>query len=235
MKGLCVENLVVKGGGKRLVDGLSFEVREGEVVGLLGPNGAGKTTTFKALAGILPWVSGTVRLSGEDLNGPLHRRVLKGLGYLPQTTTLIDGLRVIQQVAVALEARGEPASGARSYLEQVGITELAERNTTDLSGGELRRVELARTLATKPTVLLLDEPFSGLAPKAISALGDEIRGLADSGLAILLTDHAVRYTMPLCDRVVLIDRGSVVMQGSPQEVAGHPTARDRWLGEDWSD
>ena len=234
MSGLSVENLVVKGGGKRLVDGLSFEVREGEVVGLLGPNGAGKTTTFKALTGLLPVSSGTIRLFGEALSGPLHQRVRRGLGYLPQTTTLIEGLRVIQQVALALEARGEAPSEAVTYLEQVGIAELAERRTTDLSGGELRRVELARSLATQPRVLLLDEPFAGLAPKAIAGLRNEIRTLADSGLAILLTDHAVRDTMPICKRVVLMDQGSVVLQGSPKEVADHPIARQRWLGEDWS-
>ena len=233
MSALAVHDLSVRSGERRLVDGLSFELEPGEVVGLLGPNGAGKTTTFKALTGLLP-SSGTVSLGESPLRGPLHVRVRKGLGYLPQTSSLIDGLRVVQQVAVALEARGEAVSQALKYLDQVGVAHLSEREVRDLSGGELRRVELARTLATEPSVLLLDEPFAGLAPKAISELREEIRSLAHQGIAVLLTDHAVRDTMPICDRVLLIDRGCLVLQGSPEEVASHPTARDRWLGPDWS-
>ena len=233
MSALAVHGLSVRSGERRIVDGLSFELEPGEVVGLLGPNGAGKTTTFKALAGLVP-SSGTVSLGASQLRGPLHLRVRKGLGYLPQTSSLIQGLRVVQQVAVALEARGGAVSQALKYLEQVGIPHLSERETTDLSGGELRRVELARTLATEPSVLLLDEPFAGLAPKAISELREEIRGLADQGIAVLLTDHAVRDTMPICDRVLLIDQGCLVLHGSPAEIASHPTARDRWLGPDWS-
>jgi len=156
MTSLAVRDLAVNRGGRRLVHGLSFELQRGEIVGLLGPNGAGKTTTFKALTGLLPH-SGEVRLGGVALRGSLHQRVRKGLGYLPQTTSLVEGLRVSQQVALALEARGASSAEAMTFLEQVGVSDLADRETTDLSGGELRRVELARTLATQPSVLLLDQ------------------------------------------------------------------------------
>lgn len=231
---LRAQELCVGHKGRLIVESLSFEVRSGEVVGLLGPNGAGKTTTFRALTGLIPVQSGHVFLRDEAVTGPIHRRVQQGLGYLPQTSSLIEGLSVLQQVHVALEARGEKTSAALSFLEQVGVSALADRKIDGLSGGERRRVELARTLATDPSVLLLDEPFAGLAPKAISSLSTEIRRLASTGIGILLTDHAVRETMPLCDRVVLLDMGRLVLQGTPAEVAAHPAAKDRWLGHDWS-
>jgi len=230
---LRAESLVVKAGGKCLLDGVGIHVASGEIVGLLGPNGAGKTTTFRVLTGLLQPDAGAVYLNDAMLGGPLHQRVRAGLGYLPQTPSLLEGLSVVQQLYVALEARGAPRTAAEGYLERVGLQDRTSDSIATLSGGEIRRLEIARCLATDPRILLLDEPFAGLDPKSISRLSSDIRALADDGLGVLVTDHAVRETMPLCDSVSLLVQGSVVLTGTPQEIAENPTARSRWLGEDW--
>jgi lipopolysaccharide export system ATP-binding protein len=217
-----------------LLDGVDLRVAPGEIVGLLGPNGAGKTTTFRALTGLIPLAAGEVHLGGALLEGPLHKRVRAGVGYLPQIPSLLEGLSVAQQLHVALEARGASRDDAVGYLARVGLEHLGDRSVEDLSGGEARRVEIARCLATDPKVLLLDEPFAGLDPKAIAILSKDIRGLAQSGLGVLVTDHAVRDTMPLCDRVLLLVQGRIVFQGTPEEIESSATARSRWLGEDWA-
>jgi len=223
----------VQAGGKRLLDGINIQVSSGEIVGLLGPNGAGKTTTFRVLTGLLRPDAGAVYLDDVVLKGALHHRVRAGVGYLPQAPSLLEGLSVVQQLYVALEARGAPRADAEGYLERVGLQEKVQAEIATLSGGEVRRLEIARCLATEPRILLLDEPFAGLDPKSISRLSSDIRGLADDGLGVLVTDHAVRETMPLCDRVSLLVQGAVVLTGTPQEIASNDTARSRWLGEDW--
>jgi len=230
---LSAEGLRVQVGARCLLEDINLRVEPGEIVGLLGPNGAGKTTTFRVLTGQLRPDSGEVQLSGQVLRGPLHKRVRAGVGYLPQISSLLEGLSVAQQLHVALEARGAARTEAASFLERVGLEGLAEQRVELLSGGEARRVEIARCLATDPKILLLDEPFSGLDPKAIALLAEDIRGLAKSGLGVLITDHAVRETMPLCDRVLLLVQGRIVLTGTPEEIASNPTARSRWLGEDW--
>jgi lipopolysaccharide export system ATP-binding protein len=217
-----------------LLEGLSFEVQPGEIVGLLGPNGAGKTTGFRALTGLIDSATGEVLLNGRPLKGPLHQRIRAGLGYLPQKSSLIEGLNVEQQLHVALEARRAPLDLAQVYLARLGVEELAKRSVLSLSGGEVRQVEIARCLATDPQILLLDEPFAGLDPKAIRSLSAQITELASSGLGVLITDHAVRETLPLCDRVLLLVQGRVVAQGTPEVIAADPTAKSRWLGRDWS-
>ncbi len=231
---LEAQDVTVYYGPRCAVDHLCLAVGAGEVVGLLGPNGAGKTTTFRVLAGLLDSGGpGKVLLDGRTLRGPLHHRVRAGLGYLPQESSLLDGMSALDQVGVALTARGESAQHAWGYLEQVGLRDRSAAVPNELSGGERRRLELARCLAVKPEVLLLDEPFAGLDPRGVSELSGLIRELAGQGLGVLLTDHAVREALEVCDRVLLLDEGRVLVEGAVADVAVHPLARSRWLGEDF--
>lgn len=231
---LEVRDLAVDYGTRRGVENLSLNVEQGEVVGLLGPNGAGKTTTFRALAGLLePRGPTRVLLDGKSLTGTLHHRVREGLGYLPQESCLLEDMSAFDQVAVALHARNAPCEQAVEYLEQVGLENRLEACPSELSGGERRRLALARCLAVQPRLLLLDEPFSGLDPRVVNDLGVLIRKLAQEGLGVLLTDHAVREALQICDRVLLLDQGRLLVQGTVSEVAEHPVAKARWLGEDF--
>jgi len=212
------------------VDGVSLQVHAGEIVGLLGPNGAGKTTTFQAITGGLE-AKGEVFLEGIPLEGPLHARARRGLGYLPQAPTLISGLSARRHLHLALEARGAPLGEAQDLLDKLGIGDCGDRTPRQMSGGEQRRLEVARCLAVGARILLLDEPFAGLDPLIVKELGGLFRGLAQEGLGVLLTDHAVREALALCDRVLLMDTGRIVLAGSAAEVAEDSVARDRWLGE----
>ena len=218
--------------GRRVVDQVSLEVRPGEVVGLLGPNGAGKTTCFRIIAGLDRADRGQVRLDGAPLDGlPLWRRVRLGLGYLAQEPSLFRALTVRENLRVPLDARGAPDSEADALLDDAGLRALAHAPAGTLSGGERRRLEIARCLASRPRVLLLDEPFAGVDPVAVADLQRRIRGLASRGIGVLLTDHAVREALDICDRVVLLDAGRVMVAGTPAEVAADPHARARYLGE----
>ncbi len=230
---LSARGLSVRLGGQRRVDQLDLDVGAGTVVGLLGPNGAGKTTTFKLITGLLRADEGDVRLDGEPLHGPLSARVRRGLGYLPQRRTVLRGLTARQHLLLPLQARGASGDLADSLLADAGLTELADRPADRLSGGERRRLELARCLATAPRALLLDEPFAGVDPVAVEGLTARIAALAASGLAILLTDHAVRAALASCDSVVLLDRGRCVVRGTPAAIAADPVARERWLGAEF--
>jgi lipopolysaccharide export system ATP-binding protein len=216
-----------------VVDDVTLCVQAGEVVGLLGPNGAGKTTTFRLLTGLLEPDTGEVRLRGQLLDGPLHSRVRAGLGYLPQHPTLFRGLNVRQHLWIPLEARGASRAAAEPLLRSAGLMAFAELPATSLSGGERRRLEIARCMAGEPSVLLLDEPFAGVDPVAVGGLVERFRDLAAAGLGILLTDHAVREALGACDRVVLLVEGRVVLEGAPDVVAADPEARKRWLGPAW--
>lgn len=227
---LEARDLSVYRGAHCVVDGVSLQVHAGEIVGLLGPNGAGKTTTFQAITGGLE-AKGEVFLEGIPLEGPLHVRARRGLGYLPQAPTLISGLSARRHLHLALEARGAPLGEAQDLLEKLGIGDCGDRTPRQMSGGEQRRLEVARCLAVGARVLLLDEPFAGLDPLIVKELGGLFRGLAQEGLGVLLTDHAVREALALCDRVLLMDTGRIVLAGSAAEVAEDPVARDRWLGE----
>jgi lipopolysaccharide export system ATP-binding protein len=221
-------------GARTVVRAVDVAVGEGEVVGLLGPNGAGKTTVFRMLAGLLAPDAGTVRLAGQDVTDlPLHRRAQRGLGYLPQRPTVFRGLSVVANIELVLEARGRPRSLATELLDEAGLTHLADAAAERLSGGERRRLEMARCLAGEHRVLLLDEPFAGVDPVAVQDLQERVARLARGGLGILLTDHAVREAMQICQRVLILDGGELQCAGTPQEVAQHPRVRARYLGEDF--
>jgi lipopolysaccharide export system ATP-binding protein len=231
---LEVRGIEASFGVHRVVQGISLDVGAGEVVGLLGPNGAGKTTVFRVLAGLLHADAGTVRLDGTDVTTwPLWRRARAGLGYLPQLPTVFRGVSVRANVEIALEARGAPRAGAQAVLDAAGLAHLGDQRAQTLSGGERRRLEIARCLAAAPRVLLLDEPFAGLDPVAVTDLRLRVRALAADGLGVLLTDHAVREALGACDRVVVVDGGVVQCTGDPASVARDPRVRARYLGEDF--
>ena len=222
-----------------VVQDLSFSVNEGEIVGLLGPNGAGKSTTFGLLMGLLPLTGGSISLFGKPVGGPVHARVRAGMGWLPQESTVFHGLSVRDNLMIAAEAchaRGNESSARGSVdtvLQNVGLTGLASRKVETLSGGERRRVEIARCLTTNPKILLLDEPFAGLDPIVVNELCGLFQGLAKQGFALLITDHAVRETLSICNRVLLLQRGRVVVSGSPADVSKSEAARHQWLGSRW--
>ena len=219
--------------GRVVVDDVSLAVMGGEVLGLLGPNGAGKSTVFRMLAGVEQPDDGEVLLAGTPVGAlALDARARRGLGYLPQEDTLFRDLNVYDNVAIALDVSGKIGNVA-AILDRVGIGALASRRVTRLSGGERRRLQIARLLAIEPLVLLLDEPFAGIDPIAIQGLQTLIRGLAADGVGVLLTDHAVRETLASCDRAVLVDAGIVHASGTPAEVAANPHARARYLGADF--
>lgn len=226
--------LVRRFGQVTAVAGVDLTIGVGEVVGLLGPNGAGKSTTFKLLAGLERPDEGTVHLGGQDVTRwPLHQRARAGLGYLPQHASILPRLSVRENVVVALQSVKRPATDADALLEDAGLARISERRSGALSGGERRRLEVARCLALRPRVVLMDEPFAGVDPAHVRALQGRIRGLAASGIGILLTDHAVREALPTCDRAYVLDAGAVQVAGSPAEVAANETARRRYLGMDF--
>ncbi|HND29819.1 MAG TPA: ATP-binding cassette domain-containing protein [Myxococcota bacterium] len=221
-------------GGRRVLHQFSLRLDAGQVHGLLGPNGAGKTTAFRILCGVERADEGEVWLNGVRVDGlPLHQRARRGLGYLPQEDSLLADLSVAENVSLAARLSGSGASPAQ-LLERVGLTARATAAIAGLSGGERRRLALARLLALRPTVLLLDEPFAGVDPIAVAGFQQLVRGLAADGVAVLVTDHAVRETLAICDQATLLDGGEIQVSGSPSEVAANPHARARYLGPDFA-
>lgn len=231
--GLVAVGLCKAYGRRSVVSDVSLSVAPGTVHGLLGPNGAGKTTIFRMLAGVEQPDAGTVSLDGRPLDAlPLHRRARLGLGYLPQEDTLFRELDVRGNVALAADM-ASGSSDPDELLARVGIGHLASRRVDGLSGGERRRLELARLLALGPRLLLLDEPFAGIDPVAVAGLQALVRALALSGLAVLVTDHAVRETLAICDRATVLDGGTIQVEGTPFRVASDARARARYLGADF--
>jgi lipopolysaccharide export system ATP-binding protein len=223
--------------GRTVVDGVDLRVRPGEVVGLLGPNGAGKTTTFKLILGLVRQDRGTVSFGG-DLDGlPLHRRARRGLGYLPQGPSVFRRLSVRDNLLVLLEALGkpDPVGRAAELLARFDLQGLADQRALTLSGGERRRLELARALCSGPRVLLSDEPFSGVDPIAASAVTTAFEDLAAGGVGVLLTDHTVREALGACDRIYLLVEGRVVETGTPEEIRASELARRLYLGAGFDD
>lgn len=232
---LRVAGLRCRLGGRDVVADVSFSVEAGQVVGLLGPNGAGKTTCFRVIAGLLDASAGTVALDGVDLGRrPLWRRVRAGLGYLPQQPSVFRGLTVRDNVCLAEEAGSGPGQ-ADALLSELGLAPLADARAGTLSGGERRRLEIARCLATRPRLMLLDEPFAGVDPVAVAELQGRLRALAARrGLGVLVTDHAVHATLPICDRAVILDGGRILAEGTPARVAAREAVRARYLGPGFS-
>ncbi|TMA41691.1 MAG: LPS export ABC transporter ATP-binding protein [Deltaproteobacteria bacterium] len=222
--------------GRRVVDGVSFSVAPGEVVGLLGPNGAGKTTSFHCVVGLLAPDAGEVRLGERDLSGlPLHERARMGIGYLPQEPSIFRKLTVRQNFLLVLEGfgmkRAEQEEKADELLTEFDLLRVADARGETLSGGERRRAEIARSLLADPRFMLFDEPFAGIDPIAVHDLQRLIHRLREKGLGILITDHAVRETLGICDRAVLLVEGRLLESGTPAEIAASQRARAVYLGE----
>ena len=223
-------------GKKKVVDKVSIEVHGGEIVGLLGPNGAGKTTTFSMIQGLVPQDGGRVFFDGEDVTDePVYRRARKGLCLLPQEPSAFRKLTVEENLLAVLETRpGTRASLAcvvAGALERFGLEKVAASRAWTLSGGERRRLEIARAMITDPEVLLLDEPFSGIDPLAVLDLQAVIRGLRDRGLGILVTDHAVHETLGITDRAYILDGGRVLLEGTAADIVTSDVVRKSYLGD----
>jgi ABC-type (unclassified) transport system, ATPase component len=238
-KTLYVDELQKSYGGRRVVDGVSFHVSRGEVVGLLGRNGAGKTTSFDMVLGLVKPEKGKIRLNNKDLTRlPIHLRSRLGVGYLPQENSTFRKLTLTENLRLILELRGvkrrEQNDKIAFLLEQFGLAHLAHVVAVQLSGGERRRLEIARSLAAEPEFILLDEPFTGIDPISIADIQSLIRRLRDEwNLGVLLTDHNPRATLRITDRAYLIDHGKILVAGSSVEVASSPVARKQYLGEDF--
>jgi len=222
--------------GRKVVDRVSFDVNPGEVVGLLGPNGAGKTTSFHCVVGLLHPDEGEVHLGGQDLSGlPLHRRARMGLGYLPQEPSIFRKLSVRQNLLLVLEGHGAHGQEAQrrtdDVLHEFDLLRVADSLGEQLSGGERRRTEIARALLAEPRFLLFDEPFTGIDPIAVHELQRVIGKLRERGLGILISDHAVRETLGICDRAVLLVEGRLLEAGTPPQIAASERARAVYLGE----
>jgi lipopolysaccharide export system ATP-binding protein len=236
-----VEGLTKSYGPRTVVDNVSLNVRASEVVGLLGPNGAGKTTTFYMVVGLVRPNDGQVLLRSDNgssvdiTHQPMHLRAREGLGYLAQESSVFRRLSIEDNIRLIWEQRGVPRQEQDErlpdLLAEFGLESLAHARTETLSGGERRRVEIARAIATDPAFLLLDEPFTGIDPIAVADIQEIIRLLKAKGLGVLITDHSVRETLAIVDRAYILNRGRIEVSGSAQDVADSPTARKFYLGE----
>ena len=236
---LVAKNLKKKYAGKVAVDSVSIEVSAGETVGLLGPNGAGKTTFFYMIVGLLGVDAGKIFIDSKDITDKgIASRSKSGLSYLPQEPSIFRRLSVKENILAALEQRPdlnkvERSEKLKDLLNQFDLNEFSGTIGIKLSGGERRRVEIARALASNPKFLLLDEPFAGIDPIAVSALKKTIKSLNDSGFGILISDHNVRDTMQICHKVLIMSEGRIVADGSPQEVSNNKKVKEVYLGKDF--
>ena len=237
---LEAHGLVKTYGGRTVVNKVNISVREGEIVGLLGPNGAGKTTSFYMIAGLIPPDAGRVSFAEKDIsNLPMHKRARLGMGYLPQEESIFRNLSVEENLYAVLETRKDLSRKQRrdrtdQLLERFSITHIRKSEALALSGGEKRRLTLARSLCTNPTLLMLDEPFSGVDPIAVGDIQNIVRDLRDNdGLSILITDHNVRETLHIVDHAYLLHEGKLILEGEASELANDPIARKYYLGEDF--
>ncbi len=235
-RGLRVDHIARSFGARQVVRDVSLTVQRGEVAGLLGPNGAGKTTCFYMITGLIPADSGSIWLDGEDITRqPMYQRARMGLGYLAQEASIFRGMTVEQNVKAVVELNEKtPAAVAaetRRLLEELRIDHLRDAPAAGLSGGERRRVEIARALAGRPSFMLLDEPFAGIDPLAIADIRQVIRYLAGEGIGVLITDHNVRETLDIIDRASIMSGGSVLFEGTADEVIHDPEVRRVYLGD----
>ncbi len=225
--------------GRQVVSGVSFGLRAGEAVGLLGPNGAGKTTCFYMVTGLVPVDQGTIEIDGFDITAlPMYRRARLGIGYLPQEASIFRGLSVENNIRAVLEVT-EPVRRQRErrldeLLEEFHIAHLRKAPSISLSGGERRRLEIARALASNPNFMLLDEPFAGVDPIAVHDIQQLVRHLTARGIGVLITDHNVRETLGLVERAYIIHEGQVLTHGLPSEIVGNPDVRRLYLGESFT-
>lgn len=233
---LKASNLAKSYKGRQVVHDTTLEVRSGQIVGLLGPNGAGKTTSFYMIIGLVKADAGQVLLNSEDLSkAPMSERARKGLGYLPQEASIFRKLTVADNIMAILETRPELNAAKRaelleSLLKEFSIGHIRNSLGMSLSGGERRRVEIARALATEPRFILLDEPFAGVDPISVNEIKNIIKGLSARGIGILITDHNVRETLDICEKAYIFNAGSVLAQGSTAEILQNPQVREVYLG-----
>ena len=235
---LAVHSVEKRFGSRQVVRGVSIYVRRGEAVGLLGPNGAGKTTVFYMITGLIKADKGGIELDGHDVTRlPMYQRARLGIGYLPQEASIFRGLTVEQNIRAVLEVvepnRKKREKELDGLLEEFNITRLRKSPSIALSGGERRRVEIARALATRPNYMLLDEPFAGIDPIAVGDIQDLVRHLTNRGIGVLITDHNVRETLGLTDRAYIVYAGEILTEGSPEEIVADPDVRRLYLGEEF--
>ena len=235
---LSVDNVTKIYGGRRVVNGVSLKVDAGEVVGLLGRNGAGKTTTFRMVIGLVRANAGKIVFKTVDVTRrPIYRRARMGMGFLPQEPSIFTRLTVEENLIAILETTKVPPperiARANALLEEYGLLRLAKQRAYTLSGGEERRLEICRALITSPSIILLDEPFSGVDPIAVSELQQFITKLKLRGIGVLLTDHNVRETLEICNRAYIINEGQVLCSGPPDQIVRDPLVRKNYLGENF--
>ncbi|HDL6962006.1 TPA: LPS export ABC transporter ATP-binding protein [Yersinia enterocolitica] len=239
MATLIAEKLAKAYKGRKVVKDVSLKVKSGEIVGLLGPNGAGKTTTFYMVVGIVQRDAGRIVIDDEDISLlPLHERALRGIGYLPQEASIFRRLSVFNNLMAVLEIRKDLSSEQRQeradeLMEEFHITHLRDSLGQSLSGGERRRVEIARALAANPKFILLDEPFAGVDPISVIDIKKIIEHLRDSGLGVLITDHNVRETLDVCERAYIVSQGHLIAHGTPQEILADEQVKRVYLGEEF--
>jgi len=236
---LRVDNLTKTYHGKRIVDNLSLSVQSGEIVGLLGPNGAGKTTTFYMIIGIINPEKGKVYLDDEDITSqPMYIRARKGLNYLPQEASVFRKMSVEENILAILETLGispeQMKEKLQSLLKELCLEPLAKNRASTLSGGERRRLEITRALVTSPIFMILDEPFAGIDPIAVSEIKEIVCRLKNQNIGILISDHNVRETLRICDRAYILNKGKILEAGTPLEIANSALAKEFYLGADFT-
>ncbi len=237
MSVLIASDLIKRYRKRTVVNGVSLRVQSGEIVGLLGPNGAGKTTSFYMIVGLVPCDAGSILLDEQEMRHyPMHARARLGLGYLPQEPSVFRKLTVAQNILAILETvtaldRPQRLERLETLLNDFHITHIRDNLGMSLSGGERRRVEIARALATRPRFLLLDEPFAGVDPISVLDIQSIIRQLRDSGIGILITDHNVRETLGICERAYIVSEGQVLAEGTPAAILANAKVREVYLGE----
>ena len=237
---LSAINLQKSYSGRRIIKNVSIEVSQGQIVGLLGPNGAGKTTCFYMIVGLVKLDSGQVKINDHDASAmPIHERARLGIGYLPQEASIFRGLTVEDNILAILETRPDLDEKKRlaqlkKLLSEFRIEKIKNNIGQSLSGGERRRVEIARALASEPSFILLDEPFAGVDPISVNDIKDTIRQLKSRGIGILITDHNVRDTLDICESAYIIGEGKVIAAGTPKEIISNSKVKDSYLGSDFS-
>ena len=234
---LSAHNLAKSYKGRRVIEDVSLQVEAGQVVGLLGPNGAGKTTCFYMIVGLVPADAGRIVLDGKDITSePMYIRAKRGVGYLPQEPSVFRKLSVADNIRLVLELRADLDKAGRekelaSLMDELQVGHVADQAGASLSGGERRRVEIARALAARPRLMLLDEPFAGVDPISVGEIQRIVRHLKNRGIGVLITDHNVRETLGICDRAYILSEGAVLAQGAPDALLANPDVRRVYLGE----